>query len=1011
MSLRELLGDRQNARLLRLSFPNGDAPEAELLVKRFEGSEWISRDFSFRVELLSDDAQIPLTSLQGKLACVSLVQADGALRPFTGHVSQFKLVRTDGGVAFYEAELVPWFAYARLRRNNRLFHEQSLQQQVQEIFQDYGTVAVWSWNVLGEQPTFTMAAQWDETDHNYICRRLEAAGCVYWYEHTDKGHTLKVADRTILAEPIKGAEIRFHRDGGSEEEDAIQRWSPLREWVPARAAVSGFDFKAPTPVHAELPTVHEQGDVLALEVHSYAGHYGFKHRSGADALAQLRMEEIESRGERFEAQGNNRCVAPGRCFKLTDHFAADPQREFLILEVRHEASNNYLQDEGEPSTYKNSLVCQRKDVPWRPGRGFNSTQTRILAPQTALVVGPAEQGSVHVDAYGRVKVQFHWDRDATQTCWVRVATNWAGGEKGLISHPRVGSEVIVQWLDGNPDHPLVMGAVHNQSYMPPWKLPAQKALTGIRSRELSGGGGNSAAGRSNHLLMDDTDGGIQVQLRSDHQASQLSLGHITRVEDNAGRKDARGQGFELRTDGHGALRAQQGLLISTEGRPNARAHMTDMGETVERLAQSQGLHASLSEAAMEARAHQAGDQDEVVQVLKAQTEAIKGQGGAPQEGDFPEFRQAHLVLASPAGIESTAQGSTHQASAEHHAITTGGHTSLSAGKSLLASVREAVKLFAHKLGMRLVAAGGDIDIQALKDSVNVLAKLNITHTANRITITAKEEVVINGGTSFSRWNAAGITHGTSGVWREHAAQHSLVVAASEGKPNLPETTVLPTGQLDLYHQYLGPDGAKVEAVKGGAYTVTDAEGGVHTGVLDGKGFGTLSGLAMGQAKVAYGPDPRDPWEMGSYFGKADAWPGQALPGAADAAQVMAVPSGRPASTVGNASAQGRGAGTDTAGTNTAGLGAGAMAGALGMAAMAKGALGQVSPVVNQAKQAVSTVQAVQQGGAKALLGPLTQVLPAGKTGPLGGQALAQTLPGAIPKAKHVSDLGGLAHLV
>jgi type VI secretion system secreted protein VgrG len=979
--LQALLDAHQSTRLLRLSFPMNDGPQVKLMVNRFQGTEYLSRDFQFKVELLSDDARIELESMHGKLLCVSLVQADGSLRPFTGYVTSFKLVKTDGGVAFYEAILSPWLAYLRLRRNNRLFHTKSLREQAETIFAGYAGLPVWEWEIAGEQPQFTMATQWDETDHNYLCRRWEAAGYSYWYEHSDEGHTLKVCDDTRAAAPIDGpsAGIRFQRAGGVAEEDAIGDWSTVRQWASGQAAVSGFDFKNPRPIHADTVTIDQQGDIPQLEVHSYEGHYGFKNQSDAFRLSRLRMEEIEARGKLYEAQGNNRRVAPGRSFRLVDHFSESEDSEFLILEVHHEASNNYLHGKDAVSEYKNRLLCQSKATPWRPGRGFNSTDTRLLALQTAIVVGPEGQGSLNVDQYGRVQVKFHWDRDESGSCWVRVSSNWAGGEKGLASHPRVGSEVIVQWLDGNPDHPIVTGAVYNQGYMPPWKLPEQRALTGIRSRELTATGGNTPGGRSNHVVLDDTEGQIQAQLKSDHLASQLSLGHITRIEDTAGRKDARGQGFELRTDGRGAVRAQQGLLLSTEGRPNAQAHITDMAETLDRMAQGQALHDSLSQVAQQAQAHQPGDQDQVAAALQAQVDAVKGQGGTPTQGEFPEFQAPHLTLASPAGIETTTQGSTHVMSVEHTALTSGGHLSLSAGKSLLASVKEAVRLFAYKAGMKLVAASADIDITALKDSVNILAKLNITHTANRITITAKEEVVINGGSSFSRWNASGIVHGTSGTWQQHAAQHSLLPGKSEGPPGLPQTVQLPPGQLDLHHQYVNTDGGRKQGIRQGDYTVVDAEGGVHQGTLDGNGFASVAGLPMGMASVSYGKDPRDPWDEDSYFGQESEWPAVALPESGTAA---AAPADRPAS---------------------------ALSGANAAAGGHNDAAGKFGAIAQTAAKAARAVQSLQKGGAQALLAPVGQAAIANVAGKVPGGATAVSAYTALsagkPAAAVASALG------
>jgi len=985
IDLQALLESHQITRLLRLSFPKNDGPEAKLMVNRFQGTEYLSRDYEFKLELLSDDSRMALEAMHGKLLCVSLVQADGSLRPFTGYVASFKLLKTDGGVAFYEAILKPWLAYAKLRQNNRVFHAKSLCEQAETIFAGYGGLPAWEWEVAGEQPQFTMATQWDETDHNYLCRRWEAAGYSYRYEHSGEGHTLKICDTTDTATPIDGLSpgIRFQSAGGSTEEDAISAWSPLRQSASGQVVVSGFDFKNPRAVHADTVTINEQGDIPKLEVHSYEGHYGFKRKPDAIRLSHLRMEEIEARGKLYEAQGNNRRVAAGRWFKLLDHFSESEDSEFLILEVHHEASNNYLQGKGAVSEYRNHLVCQSKAVPWRPGRGFNSTDTKLLALQTAIVVGQNGQGSLNVDEYGRVQVKFHWDRDESGSCWVRVSSNWAGGEKGLASHPRVGSEVIVQWLDGNPDHPIVTGSVYNQNYMPPWKLPEQQALMGLRSRELTDAGGNSPGGRSNHLVLDDTQGKIQAQLKSDHLASQLSLGHINRIEDNAGRKDARGQGFELRTDGHGVVRAQHGLLLSTEARPNGQAHITDMAETLERMAQGHELHDSLSQAAQQAQAHQPGDQDQVVAALQAQVDAIKGQGSTPAQGEFPEFQAPHLTLASPAGIETSTQGSTHLISVEHTALTSGGHASLSAGKSLLVSVKEAVRMFAYKAGMKLVAASADIDITALKDSINILAKLNITHTANRITITAKEEVVINGGSSFSRWNASGIVHGTSGTWRQHAAQHHIDGAKSEGTPVLPQPVQLAPGQLDLHHQYVNLEGGTKQGIRQGDYTVVDAEGGVHQGVLDGNGFASVAGLPMGMATVSYGKDPRDPWDEGSYFGKGTEWPAVELPDVgADAAATAGPPGPAP--------------------------GAGLIAGASAVAG--SGAAGNLGAIAQSAQKAASAVQSLQKGGAQALLAPLGQQALTNVAGNLPGGASALNAYGALSAGKPAVALASTAGL-
>jgi len=780
-SILALVQDRQHNRILRLSFPHGDGPRTTLVANRLEAEEGLSRDFEYRVEVLADDASIPLKEIQGKMVTVELVRGDGSLRYFNGYVFEFRLARTDGSVAFYSMLLKPWLAYLRLRKNNLLFHGKTLNEQTQNIFSDYGAHADWDSRVKGNDLPFTMACQFDESDHNYLHRRWEAAGWHYWYEHSEKGHQLVLSDDSTQAEPIAGSssEIRFQRHAGAQEEDAIGEWTPVRQIVPGRVALSGFNFKAPIPANLDIPTINQQGDVLDVESYEYAGAYGFKDRQDGDAMAKRQMEQIEASGKHVAAAGNSRFAAPGRSFVLTGHFnvgasgqaGGSGKDEFLIVSVVHSASNNYLQQADQAAAYDNRLICIRKSIPWRPARGFNSVDTRIQAPQTATVVGPAGQ-DVYVDEFARVKLQFHWDRiganDEKSSAWVRVASPWAGSDLGSISTPRIGSECIVQWLDGNPDHPIVTGAVYNQSNMPPWQLAGQQVLTGMRSREF-GNGGN---GRSNHLILDDTNAKIQAQLKSDHQHSQLSLGNITRIEDNAGRKDFRGEGWELRTDGHGVARSAKGMLITTEARANAASHIKDMGETVQRLSQATDGHQALAELAEQSGAQEApAQQTDVAQALTGQNQAI--QGGAAEGGDsFPELAAPHLVLASPAGIETTTAQSMHIASTQHTAISSGKSLSIASGDSLFASVAQTFRLFVHKAGMKMIAAAGDIDVKALSNNINLLAKLNISVTAERVTITAKEEVLINGGGSYVKHNAGGIEYGTNGPHLVHAASRS-----------------------------------------------------------------------------------------------------------------------------------------------------------------------------------------------------------------------------------------------
>jgi type VI secretion system secreted protein VgrG len=377
-------------------------------------------------------------------------------------------------------------------------------------------------------------------------------------------------------------------------------------------------------------------------------------------------------------------------------------------------------------------------------------------------------------------VQFHWDRvgndDERSSAWIRVASPWSGGELGVAAVPRVGSEVIVQWLGGAPDRPIVTGTVFNDTHMPPWSLPAQHALTGLRSRELAPHGGNTPGGRSNHLILDDTHERIQAQLKSDHAHSQLSLGHIARIEDNAGRKDVRGEGFELSTEAWGTLRAGKGLLVTTELRRQAAGHTKDMGETIARLSEGVALHEQRANDATRQQAQASGtDQGDVAAAVRAQRDTIRG--GGMQD----EFTAPHLVLSSPAGIAASTPESIHLQSGEHVAATASGNIALAAGKSFFASMAEKISLFAAKAGVKLFAARGKVEIQAQNDNIEIIAEqvLKLISAKANIEITAAKEILLNAGGSYLRINAQGIEHGTGGAWVAHASQHKL-----EGPKNL-----------------------------------------------------------------------------------------------------------------------------------------------------------------------------------------------------------------------------------
>jgi type VI secretion system secreted protein VgrG len=751
---------QQTRRLLRSHFPRNDGPDAALVVNTLTAQEELSRGFRFEVELLSDDVSIPLKDMLGKMMTVTLVRDNGTERHFNGYITEFRYLKTDGGFVYYFAVLEPWLSFAKLRTNCRTFKGGTVLEMTEETFYQY-LRRDWKFCMHADTPNISYMAQYNESDYNHLHRRWEAAGLYYWYEHRADGHTLILADDSRQAESIDACGTRDVEPGtipyralaGSAEGDGISQWQAVRRMGSGTTELASFDYKHPAPWGAGHESENLQGDEIPVyEVYENVGEYGYADDRMGEAMARRRMEEADKTTQYFEATGNDRSAMPGRRFVLANHHSSkmnwpvrnialrNPigKREYLITAVRHWAGNNIHSARQEPSYYRNEFTCLRRTIRWRPGRDFHSTPYPVPGVQTAIVTGPPGE-EIYTDGYGRIKVQFHWDRegkrDDNSSGWVRVAMPSAGGQFGQIGLPRVGQEVVVQFLGDNPDRPIITGVVYNERQKAPWQLPQQRALTGMRSKEMGGS-------RANQLVLDDTTGEIQAQLRSDHLQSQLSLGKIHRLEGNEGHGEERGEGFELRSNGHGVLRAAQGMLITTEARAAAAGAITDMAETTQRLSRAAEIQEQLAALSQHYGAQETAQQDDAAEELKSQNAAIRGGG----KGASPELSEPHLVLSTPAGLELVSAGSSHIASERHTAISSGKSLSIASLDSLFASVGKTFRLFVHKAGMKLIAAAGKVTVEAQSDDVEVIANkvLKMLSETDWVEIRGKKGIRLHG---------------------------------------------------------------------------------------------------------------------------------------------------------------------------------------------------------------------------------------------------------------------------
>ncbi|WP_439687626.1 type VI secretion system Vgr family protein [Cupriavidus oxalaticus] len=548
--------------------------QVALTVSRVQGTEGLNSLFTYTVEVKTPDelhrrpgpaANLDLAAMQGKELTLE-IELDGAgtglaghlgagVREITGIVTQVEGPRPDERHYVYRLTLRPWLFLATLTSDFKVFQQKTVVEILQDLLADY-SFPVENRLDVARYPTREYQVQHGETDFAFFERLTQEWGISYFFEHVDGHHRLVLTDgngafrrfaspayHTLSWRPSADRADAEHLYGFHVQDQLVSgKWTSTdHDFVKPRADLS-------VASHDPRDTAHAEG-----EVYDYPGDHaqpatGNDPWREGDLLARIRMETIRQHGSRVWCQGNVRAVVPGCTFTLKGFAQAAANREYLVfgtmldLEEVAEASGA-----GQQWRCEVEFQAQSTASIFRPER--TRPKPRTYGPQTATVVGP-ETEQVWVDAFGRIKLQLHWDRigrrDANSSCWVQVSQAWQGDQFGASHIPRIGQEVIVAFTHGDPDCPIVTGRMPNRVNLPAWVLPGQHALSGFRSKELSGE-------RHNTFVQDDTQGEIQTQLGSDHQASLLSLGYITRIPGADGRRDKRGEGFELRTDGWGAM--------------------------------------------------------------------------------------------------------------------------------------------------------------------------------------------------------------------------------------------------------------------------------------------------------------------------------------------------------------------------------------------------------------------------------------------------------------------------
>jgi type VI secretion system secreted protein VgrG len=488
-----------------------------LLLESFTGVEGVSRLFRFHLDLLSERGDIDGSDLIGRPVAVAVTQADGPPRYINGLVSRFGQAESDPRLTRYSMEIVPWLWLLTRTADCRIFQNISVPDIIESIFKEYG-LKDYKLQLQGSFEPREYCVQYRETDFNFVSRLMEQYGIFYFFEHEATKHTLVLANSPSAHRPCPGiGKVRVEFTGGEiGEEDVVVEWHDEQELRSGKYSVADFNFETPTT--SLLSTVAgtvTMGSNGKLELYDYPGEY--QKKVEGEALAKLRIEEEEAEHWLAVGRGTCRGLVSGFRFDLDGHFRKELNTAYVVLEIQHAASTGSAYETGVAAAngagpYTNSFVCMPHKVPYRPPR--LTPKPVVQGVQTAIVVGPKGE-EIYTDTYGRVKVQFHWDRegkyDEKSSCWVRVAEGWAGKRWGSVFTPRVGQEVIVDFLEGDPDQPIITGRVYNAAHMPPYELPGEHTKSTIKTYSSKGGGG------FNEIRFEDRKGKEQVFLHAARQ--------------------------------------------------------------------------------------------------------------------------------------------------------------------------------------------------------------------------------------------------------------------------------------------------------------------------------------------------------------------------------------------------------------------------------------------------------------------------------------------------------------
>lgn len=474
--------------------------------------EELGRPFYMDLSLVSEDENLAFDDVLGLPASVELETTSGAPRFFHGLISDFAQIGRRGAMAAYTMQLRPWLWFLSRSSDCRIFQQTTVPDILKEVFREYA-ISEFEDCLSESYRPWEYLVQYRETDFNFVSRLMEQEGIYYYFKHERDKHTLVLADGYGAHSPLPdNATIPYYPPSDNVQRDVhVHEWSVRRQVSSGSFVQRAYDYTKPgadLETYAQLVQGHAEAD---YEIFDYPGEY-FEKPDGEN-YAKTRLQELQAGYERSHGVADVRGIVPGSLFSLAEHPRDDQNREYLVVAAeQHVQLGDYASNSGNDFHFECRFEAMDSSTQFRALR--LTPKPVVQGPQTAEVVGPSGE-EIWTDKYGRVKVQFHWDRygqkDENSSCWVRVAQVWAGSKWGAMYIPRMGHEVIVNFVEGDPDRPIITGRVYNAKNMPPYSLPADQTKSTIQSRSSKGG----TADNFNEIRFEDKKGSEELYFHAE----------------------------------------------------------------------------------------------------------------------------------------------------------------------------------------------------------------------------------------------------------------------------------------------------------------------------------------------------------------------------------------------------------------------------------------------------------------------------------------------------------------